>query len=53
MDWPAKSPDLSPVEHAWDALGKAVATRQPPHPEPFRSKNCSEGGVGVTSIGSP
>ena len=30
MDWPAKSPDLNPIEHAWYALGRAVATRQPP-----------------------
>ena len=30
MDWPAKSPDLNLIEHAWDALGRAVAARQPP-----------------------
>lgn len=30
MDWPAKSPDLNPIEHAWDALGRAIAIRQPP-----------------------
>ncbi|GBN43219.1 Transposable element Tcb2 transposase [Araneus ventricosus] len=30
MDWPARSPDLNPIEHAWDALGRAIATRNSP-----------------------
>ncbi|KFM65533.1 Transposable element Tc3 transposase, partial [Stegodyphus mimosarum] len=30
MDWPAFSPDLNPVEHVWDLLGRRVAARQPP-----------------------
>ncbi|GBM60678.1 Transposable element Tcb2 transposase [Araneus ventricosus] len=30
MDWPARSPDLNPIEHVWDALGRAIATRNPP-----------------------
>ncbi|KFM72212.1 Transposable element Tcb1 transposase, partial [Stegodyphus mimosarum] len=30
MDWPAFSPDLNPVEHVWDMLGRRVAARQPP-----------------------
>jgi hypothetical protein len=30
MDWPAKSPDLNPIEHGWDAFGRAIAVRQPP-----------------------
>lgn len=25
MPWPAYSPDLNPIDHAWDALGKCVA----------------------------
>lgn len=24
LPWPARSPDLSPIEHAWDALGRKV-----------------------------
>ncbi|GBM56998.1 hypothetical protein AVEN_146030-1 [Araneus ventricosus] len=30
MDWPAYSPDLNPIEHAWDMLGRRIAARQPP-----------------------
>ncbi|GBN09886.1 hypothetical protein AVEN_198656-1 [Araneus ventricosus] len=30
MDWPARSPDLNPIEPVWDALGRAIATRSPP-----------------------
>ncbi|GFS52841.1 transposable element Tcb2 transposase [Trichonephila clavipes] len=32
MDWPAYSPDLNPIEHVWDALGKRIAARLH-HPE--------------------
>ena len=34
MAWPAYSPNLNIIEHAWDALVRAIAMRQPP-PEPF------------------
>lgn len=29
LPWPAKSPDLNPIEHVWDAMGRAVAARSP------------------------
>ncbi|GFX82477.1 transposable element Tcb2 transposase [Trichonephila clavipes] len=29
MDWPAYSPDLNPIEHVWDMLGRRIAARQP------------------------
>ncbi|GFV72871.1 transposable element Tcb2 transposase [Trichonephila clavipes] len=32
MDWPAHSPDLYPIEHVWDALGRRIAARLH-HPE--------------------
>ncbi|GBM11306.1 hypothetical protein AVEN_13549-1 [Araneus ventricosus] len=30
MDWPAYSPDLNPIQHVWDMLGRRIAARQPP-----------------------
>ncbi|GFS91070.1 transposable element Tcb2 transposase [Trichonephila clavipes] len=27
MDWPTRSPDLNPIEHAWDFLGRRLAAR--------------------------
>ncbi|UYV83818.1 hypothetical protein LAZ67_X000291 [Cordylochernes scorpioides] len=29
MDWPARSPDLNPIEHVWDALGRRIRARHP------------------------
>lgn len=28
LDWPSKSPDLSPIEHIWDVLGRRLRGRQ-------------------------
>ncbi|GFV57359.1 transposable element Tcb2 transposase [Trichonephila clavipes] len=29
MEWPACCPDMDPIEHVWDALGRRVASHQP------------------------
>ncbi|KAH0812700.1 hypothetical protein GEV33_010090 [Tenebrio molitor] len=28
MNWPARSPDLNPIEHLWDVIGKQVRARR-------------------------
>ncbi|GFW93254.1 transposable element Tcb2 transposase [Trichonephila clavipes] len=30
MEWSACSPDMNPIQHVWDALGRRVAGHQPP-----------------------
>ncbi|GFW78813.1 transposable element Tcb2 transposase [Trichonephila clavipes] len=35
MEWPVCSPNMNPIEHVWDALGRRVAGRQPP-PQTFQ-----------------
>jgi transposase len=30
VHWPAMSPDLNPIEHIWDMLGRRIQARGPP-----------------------
>lgn len=29
MDWPSRSPDLNPIEHVWDMMGRKIRNRVP------------------------
>jgi transposase len=30
VPWPAMCPDLNPIEHIWDMLGRRIQAREPP-----------------------
>ena len=30
VPWPAMNPDLNPIEHIWDMLGRRIQAREPP-----------------------
>lgn len=30
LPWPAQSPDMNPIEHMWDVLGRRIQERSPP-----------------------
>ena len=30
MQWPAMSPDMNPIEHVWDVIGRKINERDPP-----------------------
>ena len=53
MAFPANSHDLNPIEHAWDALGRAIVMRQFPPQNHFGVKNCSDGRMGGPTTSSP
>ncbi|GFX71498.1 transposable element Tcb2 transposase [Trichonephila clavipes] len=46
IEWSACSPDMDPIEHVWDALGRRVAGRQPPPTNSPRTGKSSSGRVG-------
>ncbi|GFV18482.1 transposable element Tcb2 transposase [Trichonephila clavipes] len=43
MEWSACSPNINPIEHVWDALGRRVAGRQQ-HPQTLQRTGKSSSG---------
>ncbi|GBN76632.1 hypothetical protein AVEN_218484-1 [Araneus ventricosus] len=52
MDWPARSPDLNPIEYVWDALGRAIATHNPPSKNHPGNENSVAERVGPIATGN-
>ncbi|GBN98117.1 Transposable element Tcb2 transposase [Araneus ventricosus] len=52
MDWPAKSPDLNPIEHVWDVLGRAIAIRNHPSENHPGNENSAAERVGPFATGN-
>ena len=52
LDWPARSHDLSPIEHVWDILGQRVRQRIP-RPRTLRAQSCRRSGGGYPSYRLP
>ncbi|GBM63793.1 Transposable element Tcb2 transposase [Araneus ventricosus] len=42
MDWPARSPDLNPIEHVWDALGREIGPRNPSENHPGNENSVAQ-----------
>ena len=50
LDWPAKSPDLSPIEHLWDYLGRTVRGRNDVNNVNDLERLCTRRGTGTSTI---
>lgn len=47
LPWPAMSPDLNPLEHIWDMLGRRIQTLDPP-PQSAAIGSCTASGVAAS-----
>ncbi|GBO21647.1 hypothetical protein AVEN_201799-1 [Araneus ventricosus] len=52
MDWPARSPDINPIEHVSNALGRAIVTRKPPSENHPGNENSVAERVGPIATGN-
>ena len=49
MDWPARSSDLNPNDHAWDMVQTAISDRSSPANQGSRAATATTGPVGFES----
>ncbi|GFV16966.1 hypothetical protein TNCV_2317961 [Trichonephila clavipes] len=50
--WPARSPDLNPIENVWDALGRQVDGRNYPPTKQELPHPCTHRGNGINCFNS-
>ena len=53
LDWPARSPDLSPIEHVWDILGQRVREFHDQERSKLWAQPCRRSGGGYPSYRLP
>ncbi|GBM28249.1 hypothetical protein AVEN_181320-1 [Araneus ventricosus] len=49
MAWPARSPDLNPIEYLWDMLGRRIAGRSVPPGTLHELQQAFTTGMGITA----